>query len=265
MDTKLDAMPGTKPMDWSSVDWSQQNRDIAEQFQISSGKVSLMRKRLRKPRPKHWHKQKTFPARLERWSHVDWRQTNTAIGRKMNVSGEWARQVRLMLGKPKATIKALDPKVISGLERIKACLDQLRECSVTQAAAILGMKLAPSTRARRFLDEQAVLRDGLRKHPWHAMNFELGNTALARIWGIRRDVIATRRFRHRLGPPKWSGVSYDSHCVNTTDAQYRRALVTERKKTRTFRHSGSTSQSSVGLPSRFSGWQSRSEPLLLRP
>lgn len=79
-------MPGKKPMDWDAVEWSQQNRDIAEQFQVSAWKVHFMRKRLRKPNPKLWYKHKDFQARLERWNKVDWRETNAVIGRTMNVS-----------------------------------------------------------------------------------------------------------------------------------------------------------------------------------
>lgn len=237
-------MPGKKPMDWTSVDWSQQNRDIAEQFQINPGSVSWMRKRLRKPRPKHWHKLKNPPAIPERWNKVDWRQTNIAIGRKMNVSKEWARQVRLKLGKPKATIKALAPSVVRDLERVKASLDQLRGRSVGQAAKILGMTLALSTRVRRFLDEQDVLHDARRitKHPWHLMNFDLGNTALAQIWGISRDVIASHHFRHGLGSPKWRWASYGSHGTKAKDARYRRVIAAERIKAQKFRNRGGESE-----------------------
>jgi hypothetical protein len=52
-------MPAKKPMDWNAVDWSQQNRDIVEQFQVSPAIVSLKRKQLGKPKPKLWYKRKT--------------------------------------------------------------------------------------------------------------------------------------------------------------------------------------------------------------
>jgi len=91
-------MQGKKTVDWSSVDWSKQNRDIAEQYQVSAASVSLVRKQLRKPQPKLRYERKNSQARLGQWRKLDWRETNAAIG--------------------------LYPRAISCLERVKASLDQ---------------------------------------------------------------------------------------------------------------------------------------------
>jgi hypothetical protein len=103
-------MQGKKPMDWSCVDWSRQNRDIAEQLQISPAWVSVTRKLLRKPKPKLWRRHENFADRLQQWSKVDWRETNAVIGQKMGVSLQWAHQVRRALGMPNATIGRHNPR-----------------------------------------------------------------------------------------------------------------------------------------------------------
>jgi hypothetical protein len=133
-------MQGKKTVDWSSVDWSKQNRDIAEHFQVSPSIVSVMRKQLRKPQPKLRYNRKNSQARLEQWKEVDWRQTNTAIGRIMNVSGERVRKIRLMLGMPKAsTFGTLDPRAVRCLERAKAGLDRVRGCCSQAGSCLFGI------------------------------------------------------------------------------------------------------------------------------
>jgi hypothetical protein len=226
-------MPGKKPMDWSAVDWSQQNRDIAEQFRISPCSVSVMRKLLRKPKPKHWRRPKNFAARLQQWSKVDWRETNAVIGQKIGVSLQWVHRVRRALGMPDATIRRHNPRATRCLERAKAGLDQVRGCSVAQAAAILGIQLGTSSRARRFLDEQAVLHVGRREahwESWHLMNFDLGNTTLAHIWGLSRLNIAGRRFQHKLGPARWDGNTHRFNSCKPQCPRFRRAVVEEQVK-----------------------------------
>ena len=58
-------MSQKNPVDWSSVDWSKQNRDIAEELERSPCHVCTMRKRLGMPRPKYWYKPKSHPAYLD--------------------------------------------------------------------------------------------------------------------------------------------------------------------------------------------------------
>lgn len=236
-------------IDWASVDWSQQDCEIAERLQTQQWAVQFWRKKLRKPQSKYWHRKRGFAALLERWSKLDWRQTNVVLARQMKVTGERARQIRRLLGKPNATIKAPPPSVMRRLRLVEANLDQLRGLTVREAAKALGITLGPRSAARQFLDARNVLRHGVGKHPWQAMNFELGNSALGRIWRIGRFVIAQRRERHDHDSLKWSGRVY-GHSAKSHDPRYRRLIVAEQAKARKFRRSFSTRSTSRKAPGR---------------
>jgi hypothetical protein len=227
-----------KPVDWNSIDWSRQDRDITEELQINPNRVSSTRRRLRKPRPKFWHKPKTFVAFLERWNKVDWRQANVALARQMGVSQERVRQIRKSLNKPEKTIKAPHPGVNRRLRQIDVNLDRLRGLTLRQATELLCFGLASGTAARRYLDALEVLRHGSRRHPWNEMNFDLGNTVLARIWKVRRDIITTYRHRHGIGPAKWNGNTFHPSSRRANDATYCRAVADERAKAQSIRPAG---------------------------
>jgi hypothetical protein len=119
-------MSQKNPVDWSSVDWSKQNRDIAEELELSACRVCTMRRRLGKPKPQYWYKPRTHPAYLERWRKVDWRLTNIAIARQMNVSQQRVHIIRRLFKKPKATIKSLH------------CSSLVPSSTVTQTAVLLA-------------------------------------------------------------------------------------------------------------------------------
>jgi hypothetical protein len=229
-------MSQKNPVDWSSVDWSKQNRDIAEELERSPCHVCTMRKRLGRPRPKYWYKPKSHPAYLERWRKVDWRLTNVVIARQMGVSQQRVHEIRRLLKQPKATIKPLRPAVLARLNRVRSNLHRLRGLTMTQAARLLGMKLNSRSTARQYLDQQGVLRDGTRKHPWHLMNFRLGNTALAGIWEIDRGIVASFRSRQKIGPPRWNGNTYRFDSAKEGTNGYHRTVFDERTKAQAFRN-----------------------------
>jgi hypothetical protein len=248
---RITAMPNAAarpPVDWTAIDWSQQNRDIVEQTGRSASVVCNMRKALHQPRPKYWHKRKTSPQMLEKWSRVDWRLTNRVIARRMNVSYERARQMRVMLGKPRPTIRPVDPRTTRALNRVKSHLRKLRGnlhkvrgLSLSEAAKQLGMPLDRSSPVRKFLDGKGVLRKRGFRHPWHLMTFDIGDTALAEIWGIRRAVISIHRIRHHVPRPKWSGIYYGARRGAANDAAYRSVLQAEQARARHWREAHSKS------------------------
>lgn len=222
-----------KPVDWSSIDWSRQDRDIAEELQINPNRVSLTRRRLGKPRARFWHKPKTFPALLERWNQVDWRHANVTLSAKIGVSQERVRQIRKLLKKPKSTIKGPHPAVNRRLKKIDANLERLRGLTFRQAAGLLGFSLNVNTAARRYLDSLNVLQPGGPRIPWSAMNFDLNNTILAEIWKIRREIITTYRYRHGIGPAKWNGNTFHPTSQRAKHTGYRRAVEREEVKVNT--------------------------------
>lgn len=104
-----------------------------------------------------------------------------------------------------------------------------------QATELLGFGLSPSTAARRYLNELKVLRHGSRLHPWKEMNFDLGNTVLARIWKIERDIVTAYRYRHDIGPAKWNGNTFHRRSKRSHDGAYCRAVADEQAKAQSVR------------------------------
>ena len=230
-------MAGGKPkLDWNSVDWSQQNRDIAAALHCSDVAVASRRRRLDKPKPALWHKHRDFAHRIAQWSRLDWRLTNAKLGRQMGVGKERARQIRQFLGKPKSTIREPYRSIERRLEILKARLHALRGMKVREAELMLGYPLKRRTQARKFLDMQGVLRPGSSKHPWHLMNFALGDAHLSQVWTIRRVIVSQHRIRRRRGYVLWHGSQYRAGRPDFHDPQFQQALVAERAKARRWRN-----------------------------
>ncbi len=196
--------------------------------------VSCHRKKLGKPQPINRYKLRDSSAKLERWKDLDWRQTDAVLGRRMKVSRERARQMRAMLGKPKATLKALPPRVIHNLSWLKRNCRSLRGLTVVEAERKAGFRLASGSVVRRFLDSCGVLRFGNPKHPWHLVNFHLSDVILSEVWGIDYGVLAVHRARRKIGPAKWSGNVYRIDGIGFSDAKFVRALSAEKEKAKQY-------------------------------
>jgi len=172
---------------------------------------------------------------MEEWIRLDWQQTNAVLSRQMKVSGEWARAIRKMLGKPRSTIHAPRASFLRKMEQLKSRVPTLRGLTRKEAEKRLGYKLPAYCAARKFLDAEGVLGKAILKHPWPLMNFALGDTCLSHIWKVQPWLISNDRWGHRRGAPQWPGHQYKPGKPGFLNSKFQQALATERAKARRWR------------------------------
>lgn len=194
-------------IDWSKVDFSKQNAKLARVLGVSYAVVAYYRRILGKPKATLHRSQGLNPILKRRWLRMDWRQSDKVLGAKMGVSRQRAAQWRVSLGKPKPTIK---PKNGSAKRRLRrrnqkllALLPTLEGMTREQAEKATGLSLGRGSSAREFIEKHLPLRPKTSLHPWHRMNFDLGDTDLARIWNITLAIVSARRRSLNFGPARW--------------------------------------------------------------
>lgn len=90
-------MMGRRPnTDWSLVDWSRSNDEIAASLGCSYSAVSNQRQR--------WSTSTSKTIRVD-WESVDWNQTNAVIARQVGLCEATVARVRRGVGAPKSTIR----------------------------------------------------------------------------------------------------------------------------------------------------------------
>lgn len=226
----------TKRYDYEQWDWTKNNRQLAQENNVTIAWVSVVRKELGKA---HVPGGKLYPACLS-W---DWTKSDTAIAREHGLVLGSVSRWRRNLNKPpvpRKSVQMYEPPPLKqtfdfsavNWEKPDADIGRELKCTrelVRQKRALYGQpkRYANELKYAEFLkavgDIKAIssndakakwagfnyitfkkycLRAGIkvvrsvRFNPWHLMNFQLPNKLLTEIWAVRGTLVGMYRARN---------------------------------------------------------------------
>jgi len=182
-------------------DWSKSNPEISAAYGVEIATARYWRSKLGKAPVKA---PGAFPVRPEElkantaefYSGLDWTKRDIELSWEVGVTRERIRQWRVRLGKAKVKSWVINMerfKEIAGNgpvdtrdPRYKMNPQTVRRYASCMGLPVLKFKTGPKCR-----------------HPWEKMNWDLPNSVLAEIWGIRPIYVGNRRCTLRKGKPKF--------------------------------------------------------------
>lgn len=149
-----------------------------------------------------------------KWLSWDWAEQNATLARIHGVSGERVRQIRALLGRPRARDHK---KMKCGFSKVvmKDFLKQFPivggEVDPHGAAKHFGCTL--STVYRLIRDHGRVIKSARSKYNWEGLNWRETNRKIGAERGIPPEAVACHRHRYRKGPPderfgSWNSVGH---------------------------------------------------------
>lgn len=194
--------------DWTGIDWTKNNQQIARETGRRIAIVASARTMLYKPKGKRRVDGIHCKVSQEQIDAADWLyDTDSELGRAWKVSRERVRQLRLELKKPECLLKHTQP----GVKEAKKWLVQNRAMiEGTNAHAVLEMMpgVLRTPTKMSILKHSGINFDWSRQLKWGPesktpLNFDLPNIWLTKIWKFCFNGVASCRYLHHAGRPKW--------------------------------------------------------------
>lgn len=185
-------------IDWESVDWTKQNRDIASELSTNPSYVGLMRRKLGKPKsPRHWSRNpKLKENNRKEWKSWDWSKTDAELGRQHSLCRERTRQIRKLLGfkpSPRGGNRKYDWSKVDWNQNNKAIASKLgtHPSNVSLRRAVAGGKSSYE------INREARLAR------WRTWDWTLYDATLARLHHTHPTRVGL--IRKQLGLPRSCG------------------------------------------------------------
>jgi hypothetical protein len=154
------------------------------------------------------------------WESLDWTKNNAALAREVGMSRERVRQVRIELGKPVSTGRAMGKALLK--ERVLACYSP--ELTLAEIAEKSGVSRDTARCALKEVGKKA--KRSVRKYDWLAVDWAKINVEIARELGVTEPYVS--EYRKMYAPDGLKRSPYFSRGAGPArfvDPERRQALI----------------------------------------
>jgi hypothetical protein len=216
----------SKNINWETVDWTQQDVSLKSLLNVSQTAIHYHRSRLKKKRSPKWHHRSQNRSETKiNWEAADWTKQDVEIAEILGVTRAAVCQKRNELHKGDATHKNRRTSVLKIEQQIiteKASLDGLPFDQIKARFEDIG-----GVTLRNILKKNGIgWKRANQIYPWDKLNWDLPNRVLEEIWGIKPNMVASRRMKTKKPAAKWD-IRFGWHEDN---AELNLAITRERLK-----------------------------------
>lgn len=196
---------------WGNVNWSKSDSTIANETQSNVASVRYWRRRMKEgynPNFRTYDASLGYHYKIKDFDVIDWNLQDVVLAVNHGVSRERIRQLRKVLGKPRAQnyrmpsheseVNAVNQNLIDTIKRRKVFM---QKTGVVRIAKSLNIT---TDLAKRLLVKADIkCADDRKKWDLSRLNFELPNCILESVWGVSQMVVSAHRKKFNKPDAKW--------------------------------------------------------------
>ena len=160
------------------------------------------------------------------WSQVDWSIPDTQLGEQLGLTRQGVNHQRQQARQPPAGKRGWGDKQQERRAQIEQWLRQDPAASTADIAVACGVSAETVRNAKRRLGLVNLPQRTKYGHLREAMNWQLPNCDLERIWRLPSTYAGVFRYRWKKGPARWHRKSG----ILPQDPAYHQAIAQEKAK-----------------------------------